>query len=93
VQVLEVTSGLLLVVGDILQRLQQLQAQGHCILQGPPEPAHTALHDLLHGTLATVTQEFEDAVFSCEEAVKAQHLLQLQHMAATGQNSSDGPWG
>ena len=86
VQVLEVIMLLLLMVADQLHQLQQLQAEGICIMQGPPDAANKALDDLLDSNLAAVTQEWDGALHSCEQAVSSMQ----QRRAATGSN---GGWG
>jgi hypothetical protein len=88
-QVLQVIMLLLLMVADQLHQLEQLQADGNCVMQGPPDAAHKALKDLLGSKLAAVAQELDGAISTCEQAVSSL----LQRSATTGQNSSNDGWG
>ena len=85
VQVLEHTLAVL--QGPPITKLQQLQQEGACILQGPPESALIALHEL-DSQLAVVKQEWE-GVLDRWKVLSSQ----MEQAMAQGQSSNNIPWG
>jgi hypothetical protein len=69
-----------------IHQLQQLQPEGTCILQGQPEPAHKALHELLDGKLSAVTHEWEGVMITSREAATSL----AKTLGKDGQGSSGG---
>jgi hypothetical protein len=82
----------LLMVGQQINQLQKLQPEGTCILQGQPEPARKALHELLQVSLTAVTMQWDLVVANYRAAVKRFTRMSASAVAA-GNDPSTLSWG
>ena len=78
-----------LMVGTQISQLQKLQPEGTCVLQGQPESARKALHELHQVALPAVLMQW-DGVLSAWKAARA---ILARMIASSGDGSGNVAWG